>query len=265
MASSWIASVLRSVSPLTQAQPELATPGKGPAGQSHLANDLMLRGGKSGTSELIEANPLHPKVTSPGTNGPLCLIWLPVDSSSTRGGEIGLSREAAPDCWEAPHPPPPPHQDAHSSCPSPSHMGLSVPRAAAQHREPASQYPPLVGVTEGEGARPGAHNILSTFMVDWEMGGKKKKDPVQQEAPPHTHFAMEGADTPNCRPPERSGSKTMVHISASPYFVFWTRVQWLSLPWAKAMVRQALIHSLFPPLCPRPSLLFLNFYLFIYL
>ena len=164
-----------------------------------------------------------------------------------------------------PPPPSPPHQDARSSCLSPSHMGLSVPRAAAQHREPASQVPsPLVGVTEGEGALPGAHNILSHSW--WTGNGVEKKKKIQSNRkPPHTHIlAMEGADTPNCRPPERSGSKTMVHISASPFtLVFWTRVRWLSLPWAKAMVKQALIKSLFPPPCPRPSLLFLNFYLFI--
>lgn len=35
------------------------------------------------------------------------------------------------------------------------------------------RYPLLLwGSREGEGARPGAHNILSTFMVDWEMGWK---------------------------------------------------------------------------------------------
>lgn len=161
------------------------------------------------------------------------LIWLLAGSSSTPGGEISLSRKAAPDCWEAPPPPSLPHQHAGSSCLSSSHVGLSVPRAAAQHREPASQVPsPPVGVMEGERARPGAHNILSH---SWWTGNGVEKKRSSPTGSPATHIlAVVRAETPNRRPPERSGGETIVHISASPFtFVFWMRVQWLSLPWQK--------------------------------
>lgn len=117
----------------------------------------------------------------------------------------------------APLPPPSsPHRHARFSCLSVSHVGLSVPRAVAQHWEPASQVPsPPVGVTAGEGARPGAQKILSH---SWWTGNGVGKKKIQPNRKPPTHIlAMERADTSNCRPPERSGSKTIVHVSASSY------------------------------------------------
>lgn len=195
------------------------------------------------------------------------LIWLPADSSSTRGGEISLSREAAPDCWEAPHPRPRPTRTPTLPVPLPPTWGFLFPGLRPSIGSLHLRYPLLLWGSRKAKGHVQAHTTSSQHSWWTGNGVEKKKRSSPTGSPPHTHIlAMEGADTPNCRPPERSGSKTMVHISASPFtFVFWTRVQWLSLPWAKAMVRQALIHSLFPPLCPRPSLLFLNFYLFIYL
>lgn len=138
----------------------------------------------------VITNHYIPKSHFTRDNRPIEVDLAPGWLSSTRGGEISLSREAAPDCWEAPPPRPAPPGRPLFTVPLPPTWGFLFPAAAQHIGSLHLRYPLLLW---GHGRRrgtSGAHNILSTFMVDWEWGGKKKK--IQSNRKPPTHIlAME--------------------------------------------------------------------------